>query len=231
MKLSFLTLLVLGLSVPLFAQEKPRDLAAELDQIKQRLEKLEAAGPDVVAENKANEKTVAKMNAIMIPQLSFREASVFDVVNFLVATSRERDPDRNLGEEAGVNIVVNANKPVPRISISLRRVSLDDALTFVADITQLEKTMLNGVVVLKSKDAAEVRIGKRLDELAKTLDLKGDKAAAFEKAAADIRKMAAELPAFTPPPDARDGFFAVPKDAEDFFGDDPFAAPKPKPAK
>jgi len=187
-----------------------------------------AQAPAEFGDEKANAKTIKLMKAIEIPQLSFRNAQITDVIAFLVATSQERDPEKGPdGEGAGVNIDLKAGPAaIPPISISLRRVSLLDSLQFVSDISGMEITLKNGVVQLTGKEAPEVRIRKRLDQLAKDLDLKGEQAAAFKKAAADIHQMATDLPVFAPPPDGPDDFFGPAPGGKGFL-EDPFSAPKP----
>jgi len=189
--------------------------------------------PAQIGDKKANAETLAKLDAIKIPELSFRNANLLDVVDFLVATSRERDPAKGPdGEGVGVDIILKPGPAaVPKITISLRRVSLGDTLDFISDIAGMEMTLKHGVVVLTGKEAVEVRIAKRLDELALNLGLKGDQAAAFKKAAAEIRQMAGELPAVAPPAGGPDDFFGPPKGGGAGFFDDPFGAPKPKRAK
>lgn len=188
--------------------------------------------PAQFGDKKANAETAAKLDAIMIPQLVFQDARLTDVIDFIVATSQVRDPKKGPeGEGEGVNIELIAGPvAVPKISITLRRVTLGDALSFISDIAGMELTLKNGMVQLVGKEAAEVRIAKRLDQLAKTLDLKGEQAAAFKQAADDIRNMARHLPNVAPPIGGPEDFFVpVPKNGSfgDFF-DDPQPPKKPK---
>jgi beta-lactamase regulating signal transducer with metallopeptidase domain len=75
-----------------------------------------------------------KARRMVVPSLEFREASLPDVVAFLVAKSREFDP-----EKKGVNIVLRLSdaKP-PAITLNLRDVPLSKALKYVAQIADLE---------------------------------------------------------------------------------------------
>lgn len=47
-----------------------------------------------------------KMDAMIIPEINFRQANITDVINFLVEASQQADPDK-----VGVNIILNLNIP------------------------------------------------------------------------------------------------------------------------
>ena len=52
------------------------------------------------------------MERILIPELSFKDADIYDVINFLIETSRARDKreDPETGEGLGVNIILDLNQ-------------------------------------------------------------------------------------------------------------------------
>lgn len=96
----------------------------------------EVALPPGVAE------TEKKLRGIVIPQLSFREASVEDVLAFLAAPK-------------GAPNIVLKGKSDARVTLSLRNVTLKDALQFVADISDLRIEIKNGTVSLSPIPAEE----------------------------------------------------------------------------
>jgi len=155
-------------------------------------------------------KVLDTMDRIIIPELNFKDATIYDVVSFLVETTRERDTEKDSdGVGVGVDIIVDLNNAgsvqpqaapaapadnffgdggdgfgagappadnffggaddggfadtsssgaaanVPKVSITLRRVSLRDALDFISDITGLKYIVKNGVVVLRPKNAVD----------------------------------------------------------------------------
>jgi len=172
-----------------------------------------------VAQDAANEKTLDKLHAIVVPKLDFRVANIADVVTFLVETSRERDRDKGPdGKGIGLNIAVDIKAPVPPVSISLRRVSLHDALDFICDLTGLERSLESGTVMLTMSSPIEKQIAQKLDELGKSLGLNAEQAKQFQRTAEEIKALAAKgTPVSDPEPP--EGFFDVPKGGGGFFGD------------
>ncbi|HOW97068.1 MAG TPA: hypothetical protein P5567_09585 [Kiritimatiellia bacterium] len=92
-----------------------------------------------------------KMEQITLPSIEFRNAALPDVVQFLVDASVAGDP-----EGTGVNIVLPpepaAGEAAPRtVTLSLRRVSLYDALALVAEVSGLSVRLdERGVVLLEA---------------------------------------------------------------------------------
>jgi len=77
---------------------------------------------------------VAKCRSLVIPQIAFREASLKDVVAFLVEQSHQLDPAKE-----GVNIVLDLQGAEPQLlTLALRNVPLGDALRYVTMLTGLE---------------------------------------------------------------------------------------------
>ncbi|MBM4154482.1 MAG: type II and III secretion system protein [Lentisphaerae bacterium] len=77
---------------------------------------------------------VAKCRSLVIPQIEFREASIKDVVAFLVERSHQLDPAKD-----GVNIVLDLQgAEPPLLTLALRNVPLGDALRYVTMLTGLE---------------------------------------------------------------------------------------------
>ena len=65
-----------------------------------------------------------------LARLDFKEASLQDVVNYLVEVSRVQDV-----EKQGMNLILKSKQADARVTLSLRRVTLHDALLFVTQIT------------------------------------------------------------------------------------------------
>ena len=84
------------------------------------------------------------LDSILIPQVDFREASINDVVKFLIDASKQVGADK-----AGVNIVLMDNEKTSPITMSLRDVTLHKAVNLVAQATGLSVGLENGIVVLR----------------------------------------------------------------------------------
>ena len=85
---------------------------------------IKTGGPEVVV----NPGLQDKLNSIMIPEISFSGTELSDVITTLSQTSVRYDP-----EKIGINIVplFDANKNNPRVTITLRNLSIDNVLAFV----------------------------------------------------------------------------------------------------
>ena len=86
------------------------------------------------AHSKGAAATLAKAQAIRIPKLAFREASVTEALDFLRKKSVEHDP-----ETKGLNIVLKAppNLAQIKITLSLTDVPLLEAVRYVANLAAL----------------------------------------------------------------------------------------------
>lgn len=119
----------------------------------------------------------ALMQRIIIPEISFRQADIRDVIDFLVQTSREHDP-----EQKGVNIILNLpassrdttrdlkhhsgrqadlfeTKPATRdfddiapITFHARDLSLHEALQVITQLTQLTFRISGNIVFVVPHD-------------------------------------------------------------------------------
>lgn len=132
----------------------------------------------------AKEKIEHKLRSIKFPEISFREAAISDVVEFLSKESAKLDPDKE-----GVNIVLgpglagSATAPAPApapapagvegvapapaapavpaaaggktITLSLRNVPMDQALKYVTSLAGLKYRLESSAVVLLPADAVE----------------------------------------------------------------------------
>ncbi len=86
------------------------------------------------------------MRRIIIPEVDFRQASIQEVVAFLVEAARRHDPDGK-----GVNIVLRENGPTARVNARATSLSLHESLRIVAELTGLQ------VRVVRGKDAVPRR--------------------------------------------------------------------------
>ena len=110
------------------------------------------------AEEPQAAKLEQKLRSIVIPEVNLREARLAEVIDFLVESSRQLDP-----EKQGVNIVVaprtapagtspfggktNAAPAEPRITLHVRQASVLEVLKIVMDWASL-KTRIRGNVLL-----------------------------------------------------------------------------------
>jgi len=93
-----------------------------------------------------------KAAKIVVPKMEFMEAPLSSVVEFLMAKSRELDP-----EKKGVNIMLQMPpdaKP-PAITLNLRNVPLLDALRYVAQLAGLELATDEHAIQLQPKAAGK----------------------------------------------------------------------------
>ena len=103
-----------------------------------------------------SEEVLDEMDRILIPELSFKDADIYDVANFLIETSRARD---SLGDPGlGVNIIIDAKNaptpagepiPAPRVTLVEQNVSLRRALDKVGEQAGLTYTVKDGVVIAR----------------------------------------------------------------------------------
>ncbi len=90
-----------------------------------------------------------KLDSIIIPQVEFHDANVNDVIQYLAAQGKLRDPDRK-----GVNIVLMDKENKSRIYMSVRNISLYKALKSLATMADLSLEIEEGRtnVMLKPKE-------------------------------------------------------------------------------
>ena len=99
-----------------------------------------------------------KMESIVFPSIVFREASIQEVVEFLRNASREYDKTGGTGKGAGVNLVLNLGAAdaaaVPKITYSVRQVSLSDALKLTVQVAGLKYRVQRDAVMIVPADYA-----------------------------------------------------------------------------
>ena len=126
--------------------------------------------------NTKADRLIERMKSIIIPRIEFRDAAIRDVVAFMMDASEAADPD-----SVGVNIILSRipdHKPVDKstyehawdespwghkveaddvskrgtISLNLRRVSLYDALSIIAEVSGIDYRIdERGVVFLDER--------------------------------------------------------------------------------
>ncbi len=147
-----------------------------------------ATGTPIVASASDREKIERKLRAIKFPEVSFREAAISDVVQFLSKESQKYDPE---DPKEGVNIVLGpevartvgggappapapvapgAEPAVPgaapagggkTITLSLRNVPMDQALKYITSLAGLKYRVEASAVVLLPSDAVEGELVSR----------------------------------------------------------------------
>jgi hypothetical protein len=90
------------------------------------------------------DQLVQKMQTIIIPKIEFTEVPLPDALNFLSAEARKHDPLK-----MGINIVLlTREKSPPKITLSVRNLSLGSSLGFVTEIAGYVYEIREGVIVV-----------------------------------------------------------------------------------
>jgi beta-lactamase regulating signal transducer with metallopeptidase domain len=119
-----------------------------------------AAGGPSAAEPAAGKTPLqAKLDAIVIPQMQFRDATLNEAVEFLRKKSLELDTTTTDPSQKGVNIIVkNQHKaPEAKVTLDLRNVPLGAALKYVAQLSGLQLVVEADAVLLLSQADFEAR--------------------------------------------------------------------------
>ena len=101
-----------------------------------------AAGP---AEGRSAREQVRAMN---LPRVEYRDARISDAFEQLADAARGADPD-----EVGINIVYRGptGEAAPRITMSLRRVSLYDAIRYLTQVAGLYYRIDDNAVIISDE--------------------------------------------------------------------------------
>ena len=107
-----------------------------------------AFGGDVILlgkkEPNPHDQLAQKMRTIIIPKIEFTEVPLPDALNFLSTEARKHDPLK-----MGVNIVLlTREKAPPKITLSVRNLSLSSSLGFVTEITGYVYEIRDSVIVV-----------------------------------------------------------------------------------
>jgi general secretion pathway protein D len=137
----------------------PRDYYHSLETSAGKIEQ----GPVKTVGPTEEERLIAKLESIMIPEVVFREANVHDVVEFLVEASREGDQAESDPQRKGVNIVLNVGDEsrLNTISFSARYVSLLGAVKILSEVAGLKYRIEKNIVLIVPLDDAGGRIVTR----------------------------------------------------------------------
>ena len=110
---------------------------------------VDAAKPSAKGSGAASETAASKAaQAIIIPSLQFREASVEEAVEFLRLKARDLDPAKQ-----GVNIVLKpgSSTKAAKLTLDLRNIPLMEALKYVASLADLEIKVGESAISLEAK--------------------------------------------------------------------------------
>lgn len=94
-----------------------------------------------------------------VPRIEMREAQFDDVLDSLREASQSADP-----EGVGVNIVYQGpdTDDLPQITISLRNVSLKDAIRYITEAAGLSYRIERNAVIITSRDAPRGEVVTRI---------------------------------------------------------------------
>ena len=119
-------------------QPKVKQLLREIEELRQ---KREAADPSYALRN--------KLEKIIVPEVSVRQAAPADVIEYLNAEANKRSPDKTQ-----INFVwlVPAGIKLNPVTLNLRNVPLTDVLNFVTQLAGLRyRVEAHAVVIYKSE--------------------------------------------------------------------------------
>lgn len=107
---------------------------------------------------KAEERIQKKLDTIILPRVVFREASVKEIVDYLLIKGRELDTSEKDPKLKGVNILfrpsLDGTPNTARISLDLTNVPLGEALKYTAQLANLQLTVRLAWVELTPKPDA-----------------------------------------------------------------------------
>jgi hypothetical protein len=116
-----------------------------------------AAGEDA---RSVETRVSRRLKSIVIPEASFRQADIRDVVQFLALAARDNDP-----EHKGVNIVLNlgakAENP-PLVTFDVRGLSLHEILKIVTQVAGLKCRIEGSVAMVVPANAPDGEIVVRM---------------------------------------------------------------------
>lgn len=96
-----------------------------------------------------------KLQKIIIPHVVFREATVFEALDYFRLKSRQLDPSGAEGLSNGVNILLRGGgKNTARLTLELKQVPLGEALKYAAGLAGMEMHVEASSVVMSPKGSA-----------------------------------------------------------------------------
>lgn len=94
-----------------------------------------------------------KASSIILPRVHFTGATLDEAIEFL------RVKNRQLGADGGIDIAVAAPGPTAKLNLDLTKVSLDEALWHVADLSGLELQYSGNAAILNRPGRNSIRAG------------------------------------------------------------------------
>jgi len=93
-----------------------------------------------------------QLETLIVPEVKLREAVVADVIEFLRAESKKL-----LGDKNEINFIwqVPPDRPVPKITLSLRNVPMLDVIRYVTEFSRLSYRIDSHAVVIYVPEGAE----------------------------------------------------------------------------
>ncbi len=94
----------------------------------------------------AAEPLSAKLDRLIIPKLSFRQATLKEVIDYVEEQSRKVDP-----EGVGVKILLKLPEGSQKgtLTFDMRRISVRDVLKYLAEVADVRFRIESGAVVLE----------------------------------------------------------------------------------
>ena len=91
--------------------------------------------------------TRARMKAVVLRDVDFREIRFSDAVAFLKQESKEQDP-----QEKGINLILKLDpNQDPQITMKLGKKSMYDVLTLISDVAGYQWRFIGGTLILEPK--------------------------------------------------------------------------------
>ena len=99
--------------------------------------------------NDAN-AVLKKLNRIVIPKISFNNTPIVEAINMIIALSEQYDLE-SAEDQRGVNMVImlTAGEVEPALTLSLKNMSLDKILNFIAKSTSYQFDIEDDVIVFR----------------------------------------------------------------------------------
>ncbi len=106
-----------------------------------------------------------KLRAILFPKLNFESAELGEVIQFLSSKCREFDTVETNPDKKGVNFVIKLSPAeqakLPKISMSLNNIPLQQALEYVAEQTGTKWKLTDGLVSFTTISGASGKLNTR----------------------------------------------------------------------
>ena len=98
-------------------------------------------------------QTSAKLNTITFPQINFKDATIQETVDYLIAESKKLDP-RGKGVEVELTPFAKERTQQVRLTLALRKIPMLEAIKYVTNLANLKFKISPGKVTLAAQDEA-----------------------------------------------------------------------------